>query len=113
MTPPGSGSLALDEGLRLLPHDVDEVAQRQVDVDEVEAPARVHLAVRDHVPGDVVGARIRRVVCRQVSGLVLTHLLVPRRQCVDLACRTGETKGRLEVFIAARSPQAAIRVDDQ
>src|SRR5471032_2648047 len=38
--------------LRLLADDVDQIAHRQVDVDQVQPPARVHLTVGHHVAGD-------------------------------------------------------------
>src|SRR5262249_10758047 len=43
----------------------------------------------------------------------LTHLLVQRRERANLARHIGEAIGRLEVFIAAPSPETAIGVDDQ
>jgi hypothetical protein len=45
----------------VLSNDVDEVAQRQVHVDAVRAPARVDVPVRLRVAADVVRARIGRV----------------------------------------------------
>src|SRR5471032_3581783 len=44
--------------LALLANDVDQIAHREVHVDQVQPPARVHLPVRHHVSDDVVGARI-------------------------------------------------------
>src|SRR4029079_16623139 len=46
-------------GLRLLPDDVEEVADAEVDIDQMQSPVRLDLCASHQITADVVDARIR------------------------------------------------------
>ena len=47
----------LPPGLGLLADDIQEISHRQIHVDEMQTPVRLHLAIcADEIPDDIAGA---------------------------------------------------------
>ena len=78
-------------GLRLLRDDVDEIAHRDIHVDQMQTPILRDLAVRDDVTGNLVGAWIGRILlCRdlQIRAALIAHAFAfQQARHADERCR--------------------------
>src|SRR5882762_4107938 len=70
--------LALEISFALIAHDRDQIAHREIGVDEMQAPVLEHFSIHDHIARYVIGARTTRRGMnrhRQIGAMLIGHAL--------------------------------------